>query len=218
MASTWALFDEDVQNQMGTIAVQYMSYQHYPKTSQKNAFGSSFWTAGFALKTTDLANSRHDLFGTELDDYMKRAARNLTGIKAFGEELPAMENRVELASEKDEFGMPLGKLTHTFQDDAVALWNANLEDGLKVAKAAGAKEAWSSRGAIPTSHLLGGTIMGTGRLEFGRQQLRPEPRNPEPVGCWSGHLPDRRGVKSDLYDLCSFSARRRADGCRNGGR
>jgi choline dehydrogenase-like flavoprotein len=156
------LFDEDVQNHMGTIAVQHMSYERYPKTSQKNAFGSSFLVAGFALKTTDLANSRPDLFGAELDDYMRRAARNLTGIKAFGEELPAMENRVELVSEKDEFGMPLGKLTHTFQDDAVALWNANLEEGVKVAKAAGAKEAWSARGAIPTSHLLGGTIMGAG--------------------------------------------------------
>src|ERR1700761_9261476 len=131
VASTWALFDEDVQNHMGTIAVQYMSYERYPKTSQKNAFGSSFLVAGFALKTTDLAGSRADLFGTELADYMKRAARNLTGIKAFGEELPAMENRIEQASEKDEFGMPLGKFTHTFQDDAVALWNANLEEGLK---------------------------------------------------------------------------------------
>src|SRR6202167_1425298 len=105
VASTWALFDEDVQNHMGTIAVQYMSYERYPKTSQKNAFGSSFLVAGVALKTTDLGNSRPDLFGTELDDYMKRAARNLTGIKAFGEELPAMENRVELVSENDEFGM-----------------------------------------------------------------------------------------------------------------
>ena len=161
VASTWALFDEDVQNHMGTVAVQYMSYQHYPKTSQKDAFGSTFWTAGFALKTADLANSRHDLFGAELDDYMKRAAHHLTGIKAFGEEVPTMENRVELVSDKDAFGMPLGKLTHTYPKDAVALWNANMEDGLKVAKAAGAKEAWVSRGVVPTAHLMGGTIMGT---------------------------------------------------------
>jgi choline dehydrogenase-like flavoprotein len=160
VASTWALFDEDVQNHMGTIAVQYMSYQHYPKTSHPNAFGSSFITAGFALKTTDLALSRADLFGTELAEYMKRAARNLTGIKTFGEEQPNIENRVELISEKDAFGMPLGKLTHSYDDNAVALWNANLEVGLKVAKASGAKEAWSGRGAIPTSHLMGGTIMG----------------------------------------------------------
>ena len=33
---------------------------------------------------------------------------------------------------------------------------------MKVAKAAGAKEAWPGKGpVIPTSHLLGGTIMGT---------------------------------------------------------
>jgi choline dehydrogenase-like flavoprotein len=43
------------------------------------------------------------------------------------------------------------------------LWNANLDEGLQVARASGAKEAWVSRqAAIPTSHLMGGTIMGTG--------------------------------------------------------
>jgi choline dehydrogenase-like flavoprotein len=162
VASTWGLFDEKIENHMGTIAVQYMSYERYPKTSHPGAFGSSFITAGFALKTTDLAASRADLFGPELSDYMKRAARGLAGIKTFGEEQPNMENRVELASAKDEYGMPLGKLVHSYDQDAVALWNANLEEGLKVAKASGATEAWSARGAIPTSHLMGGTIMGTG--------------------------------------------------------
>src|SRR5216683_2507814 len=163
VASTWAMFDEDVQNHMGTVAVQYMSYERYPKTSHEGAFGSSFVTAGFALKTSDLANSRGDLFGPELADYMKRAARNLAGIKTFGEDQPEMENRVELTSAKDEFGMPLGKLIHSYGQDPLALWNANLEEGLKIAKASGAKEAWSARGgAIPTSHLMGGTIMGSG--------------------------------------------------------
>jgi choline dehydrogenase-like flavoprotein len=165
VASTWAMFDEDTENHMGTIAVQYMSYEHYSKTSHPGAFGSSFITAGFALKTTDLAVSRADLFGPELADYMKRAARHLAGIKTFGEEQPRMENRVELAVDKDEFGMPLGRLVHSFDEEAVSLWNANLEEGLKVAKAAGAKEAWSARGAIPTSHLMGGTIMGTGAAD-----------------------------------------------------
>ena len=120
VASTWGMFDEDIKNHMGTIAVQYMSYQNYPKTSHPGAFGSSFITAGFALKTTDLANSRGDLFGVELADYMKRAARHLAGIKAFGEEQPNMENRVELTSAKDEFGMPLGRPgLHSYGADAV---------------------------------------------------------------------------------------------------
>ena len=80
----------------------------------------------------------------------------------FGEEMPDIENRVELASEKDEHGMPLGKITHGFNEEAVALFNANFEEGLAIAKATGAKEVWSNRGAMPTIHLMGGTIMGNG--------------------------------------------------------
>ena len=92
---------------------------------------------------------------------MKRAARGYTRLNAFAEEMPVIDNRIELASDKDEFGMPLAKLIHTYDDDAIKLWNANFEEGLKVAKAAGAKEFWSGRGNMPTIHLMGGTIMGT---------------------------------------------------------
>ncbi|HTF15412.1 MAG TPA: GMC family oxidoreductase [Burkholderiales bacterium] len=164
-SGTWAIFDENVQNHMGTTGAQYMSYDRYGKTSHKGAFGSSFIVAGSALKTSDLggfANARLDLFGADLHAFMKRAARGLTRINAFGEEMPNVENRVELAGDKDEFGMPLGRIVHNYDQDVTAVWNANFEEGLKIANAAGAKEAWSGRGAIPTIHLMGGTIMGTG--------------------------------------------------------
>ncbi len=164
-SGTWAIFDEDVQNHMGTTGAQYMSYERYGKTSQKGAFGSSFIVAGSALKTSELgglASARLDLFGPELAAFMKRAARGLTRINAFGEAMPNIENRIELAPDKDEFGMPLAKIIHSFDQDAAALWNANFEEGLAVAKAAGAKETWSGRGNMPTIHLMGGAIMGTG--------------------------------------------------------
>jgi len=163
-SGTWAIFDEDVENHMGTTGAQYMSYERYGKTSQKGAFGSSFITAGSALKTSDLAgipNARPDLFGADLHAFMQRAKRGLTRIGAFGEELPNIENRIELVSEKDAYGMPLARIVHSFDQDAVALWNANFEEGMKIAQAAGAKEAWSGRGNMPTIHLMGGTIMGT---------------------------------------------------------
>jgi choline dehydrogenase-like flavoprotein len=164
-SGTWALFDEDMQNHMGTTGAQFMSYDRYGKTAHKGAFGSTFIVAGTALKTSDLAgfaNARLDLFGPELHAFMKRAARGLTRLNAFGEELPNAENRVELASEKDELGLPLGRLVHSYDSDATAVWNANFEEGLRIAKAAGAQESWSARGAMPTIHLMGGTIMGTG--------------------------------------------------------
>jgi choline dehydrogenase-like flavoprotein len=162
IAATWALFDEDITPHMGTVGVQFMSYDRYDKKSNPNAFGSTFMVAGTAMKTNDYANARGDLFGPDLHAFMKRAAKGLTRINCFGEELPRLDNRVELASDKDEFGMPLAKLTHSFDDDAVALWNANFEQGVKVAKATGAKEVWPGKGpVIPTTHLHGGAIMGT---------------------------------------------------------
>jgi choline dehydrogenase-like flavoprotein len=164
-SGTSAIFDEDLQPYMGTIGAQFFSYDRYDKNAHKanGAFGSTFIVAGSAQKYSALggvANSRGDLFGAELAAFMQRAARGYTRIGAFGEEMPNIENRVELASDKDEFGMPLGKITHSYNDDAVALFNANFEEGLAIAKATGAKEVWSNRGAMPTIHLMGGTIMG----------------------------------------------------------
>jgi choline dehydrogenase-like flavoprotein len=92
---------------------------------------------------------------------MRRAKRGFSRIGAFGEELPNIENRIELISDKDEFGMPLAKIVHSYDNDAQAVWNANFADGLAIAKAAGATDMWSNRGAMPTIHLMGGTIMGT---------------------------------------------------------
>ena len=124
----------------------------------------TFIVAGSAIKTSDLAgsaNARLDLFGPDLTAFMKRAARGFTRIGAFGEEMPNIENRLELATEQDEFGMPLGRIIHSYDDEVPKLWEANLAEGLAIAKAAGAKETWSARGNIPTIHLMGGTIMGT---------------------------------------------------------
>jgi choline dehydrogenase-like flavoprotein len=164
-SGTNAMFEEDVENHMGTIGAQFMSYDRYAKTSHPGAFGSTFIVAGAATKITGLgglANARSDLFGKDLDAFLKRATKNLSRINAFGEEQPKIENRIELASEKDAFGMPLARIIHNYDDNDAALWNANFEEGLKIARAADAKEVWQGRGAMPAIHLMGGTIMGSG--------------------------------------------------------
>jgi choline dehydrogenase-like flavoprotein len=58
--------------------------------------------------------------------------------------------------------MPLARIVHSYDDNEAALWNANFEEGLKIARATDAKEVWQLKGAMPTIHLMGGTIMGTG--------------------------------------------------------
>ena len=46
-SGTWAMFDEDIQNHMGTTGAQFMSYDRYGKTSHKGAFGSTFINCRF---------------------------------------------------------------------------------------------------------------------------------------------------------------------------
>ena len=111
---------------------------------------------------TGIHNSRPDLFGAELAAFMKRAVRGFTRYTAACEEQPKIENRVELVSQKDEFGMPLAKITHNYDDNEMALWTANLDEGMKIGRATDAKEVWQVRTAMPAIHLMGGTIMGTG--------------------------------------------------------
>jgi hypothetical protein len=222
-SGTWALFDEDMQNHMGTTGAQFMSYDRYGKTAHQEkaqgAFGSTFIVAGSALKTSDLggfANARLDLFGPELHAFMKRAARGLTRINAFGEALPNAENRVELAAEKDVFGLPIGRLVHSYDEAAAALWNANFEEGLRIAKAAGAQEAWSARGAMPTIHLMGGSIMGTGAANSVVDSYGRSHEVPPNLGSRAGHLRDEPAPRTRLHHLRAFAARRRAPGCEVG--
>ncbi len=165
IANSWAIMDEDVKPYMGTLGAQLMSFDRYSKTTEPKAFGSTYIVAGTSFKAHDFAGCRPDLFGAALAAHMKRAARGLIRMNMFGEALPNIENRIELATQKDEFGMPFGRMIHSYDQDAIGLWNANLDAGMKVAKATGAKETWNSRGAMPTSHLHGGTIMGRGAAD-----------------------------------------------------
>ena len=90
--------------------------------------------------------------------------------------------------------MPLGRLIHTYDDTAVALWRTNGEEGLKIARAAGAKESWTGT-AIPTSHLHGGTIMGTGAAN-------------SVVNNWTANYPGNTGFTHyDHFDIRGIDTR-----------
>jgi len=163
-AVTNAMFDEELDGTKGTIGGQFMSYERYGKTAHKGAFGSTLLVCGAAAKAsglTGLHNARPDLFGAPLAEFMKRAVKGFARFTAACEEQPKIENRVELVSQKDEFGMPLARIVHNYDDNEAALWNANFEEGLKIAKATDAKDVWQLKGAMPAIHLMGGTVMGT---------------------------------------------------------
>jgi choline dehydrogenase-like flavoprotein len=205
-SGTNAMFDGDVEPHMGTTGAQYMSYERYGKTAHNGAFGSTFIIAGTANKIQGIANTRPELFGPELHAYLKRAIKGFTRFTAFGEEQPKIENRIELAGEKDAFGMPLGRIIHSYDANEVALWNANFEEGMKIAKATDAKEVWQGRAVQPTIHLMGGTIMGTGAENsvvdsFGQTHEVPN------LWCAGPGIFPTGGASNPTYTVLSLSLR-----------
>jgi choline dehydrogenase-like flavoprotein len=162
-ASVSAHFDEDLKAYMGSYGYQFVSYDRHPKTTRKNAFGSTFWNTGAAQKPNDVRGTaavRPDLFGKALDEFLRGKARGLSRVTAICEDLPDIDNRMEMSSEKDEFGVPLIRIIHTYGPDVVGLWQAALDEGVEIAKGAGGSDIRPAH-QIGPQHLLGGTIMGT---------------------------------------------------------
>ncbi len=158
------LFDEDTQSYLGAVGGQLVSQDGYDKQThrEKGAFGSYQWMIAQAVKPNDLLGfgiRRPDLFGSKLKVFMERAARGFATMTAVAEDLPVANNRLILAAEKDQYGVPLAHVTHTTHPESKALWQAVMDEGEAIFEAAGAQEVWT--GPQAPMHLMGGTMMGS---------------------------------------------------------
>jgi choline dehydrogenase-like flavoprotein len=159
----YGLFNEDTQCYMGAFGGQLLNQDSYAKASHADAggFGSYQWMIGQAVKPNDLlgiGTTRADLYGDELHDFMRRAARGFASMTAVVEDLPVAANAVTLSEDRDSNGVPLARVTHTADPASHSLWQAVVEEGRAIFEAAGAVEVWTGpRGSM---HIMGGTIMG----------------------------------------------------------
>lgn len=159
----YGLFDEDTRCYMGAFGGQLVNQDAYAKDAHAGggAFGSYQWMIGQAVKPNDLlgiGTTRPDLFGSDLNDFMRRAARGFASMTAVVEDLPIAANTVRLSDRKDRFGVPLAAVTHTADRASLALWQSALAEGSAIFAAAGARTVWTGpRGPM---HIMGGTRMG----------------------------------------------------------
>jgi len=157
------IFDEETHYYMGALGGQLVNQDSYPKLThaKSGAFGSYQWIIAQAVKPNDLlgvSTARADLYGAELQAFMKRATRGFATMTAVCEGLPVADNRVTLADSKDKYGVPQARVTHTAHAESAALWQASVTEGKAVITAAGSAEVWNNPAG--SMHIMGGTIMG----------------------------------------------------------
>lgn len=154
-------FAEATENHLGVSGGQLVCQDRYTKDQGLGFVGGYQWLIAHALRPNDLlgiAAGRADLFGDALTRFMKDDASHVGSMTLVGESIPLAENRVELGDRMDRFGMPLAKLTHRFDDNAVKLHAHASREGQEIFRAAGATQTW--QGPMVGMHLLGGACMG----------------------------------------------------------
>ena len=166
-SGTWAMFDENVENHMGTTGAQYMSYDRYGKTSHKAAFGSTFIVCGF--RAEDQRSRR--LRQRAARPVRRRPARFHEARRARTHPHQRFRRGTAEHREPDRARERQGRIRDAARQDhpqlrpgrCGGLWNANFEEGLQDRQGRGRQGSpGPPAGNIPTIHLMGGTIMGTG--------------------------------------------------------
>ena len=205
----YGIFDEDTRHYMGAFGGQLVNQDSYAKTTHAShgAFGSYQWMIAQAVKPNDLlgiATTRADLFGDDLHEFMRRAARGFATMTAVVEGLPSAENRVTLADQADANDVPLARVTHSHDAQSTALWQASLTEGKQVFEAAGAEEVWT--GPQATMHIMGGTIMGAERTVSVTNEFGQTHDIPNLVVAGPGLFPTSAGV-NPTFTVHALAAR-----------
>jgi choline dehydrogenase-like flavoprotein len=133
----------------------------YPSTPEARGFARGWLFNTYAQFPVSFAQSiagdNPDLWGHDLmevlDDYAHWGL-----VAGLGEVLPDPDNRVTLADDVDDDGVPVARVTFSYGDNDRALISAMTEDGRRIMEAAGAGRVLVSQG---THHVLGTCRMGT---------------------------------------------------------
>lgn len=162
LVSLHGLFDRRLENHMGVTGGNLVSRAGYGKTPSPGAVGSHEWVIGAALKPNDLigiAMTRPDLYGAALKSFLEKDSERLGVMGGLCETLPRPGNAVTLAPERDAYGMPMARVSHSLGPKSLALIDHVRDEGEAIMRDAGAGAVWSA--PIVTLHALGGTAMGT---------------------------------------------------------
>jgi len=161
LTPVYGLFDVATESHRGVNAGQLLYRGDHVDPKRPDAPGAYQWQIAPSLKPNDLlgiANTRADLYGAELHQFMQRAARSMASVGGFASALPELGNRIEVGSEKAADGMPAARLRYQHSARTLRLREHLVSEGTRAFKAAGARQVWA--GPLAGGHLVGGTPMG----------------------------------------------------------
>jgi choline dehydrogenase-like flavoprotein len=156
--AVWGTVEDEVRSYKGPPSLAISEHWNY-EDSGKDYHGGWCYMSQGPLPITwakNLAASR-GLWGDALLEEMARYNHSV-GLKIVGEVLPYDHNRVTLAEETDQYGLPIPRISFSYGDNEHAMIAHALDFLDRSLEAVGAKDRW--RETDDTCHLNGTARMG----------------------------------------------------------
>jgi choline dehydrogenase-like flavoprotein len=157
--AVWGTFDEEIRWYKGPPSMACSEHWNYVDEHPSRDFHGGYAFMSQGPLPCDFASTLvtgSGMFGHELRQQMALYNR-MAGLKIVGETLPQADNRVTLADECDEHGLPRARVSFSYCDNDRRLASHSLRFMRQMLNAAGGTELFETDG---TAHLMGGCRMG----------------------------------------------------------
>ncbi len=156
--AVWGLMKEEIRAYKGPPSLAITEHWNYQDTGKDFFGGYAYMSQGpLPVVWSGTQSSKRGLWGQRLLDEMEKYNHHV-GLKIVGECLPQERNRVTLTDEKDQYGLPVPRITYSFCDNDKKLIEHSLSFMRRALEAAGASEIWDE--TDDTCHLNGTARMG----------------------------------------------------------
>jgi choline dehydrogenase-like flavoprotein len=156
--AAWGLMDEEIRAYKGPPSLSLTEHWNYTDEGKDFFGGYCYMSQGPLPVLWSMTESRRGLWGEALLQEMQHYNHQV-GLKMVGETMPQERNRITLADEKDQYGLPIARVTHSYCDNDRRMINHALDFMDKALAAAGAKNIW--RETDDTCHINGSCRMGS---------------------------------------------------------
>jgi choline dehydrogenase-like flavoprotein len=154
----WASFEEEIRWYKAPPNMAVCEHWNYADKGKDVPGGYAFMSQGPlpSAWAQTVATSRGGLWGWALREEMLKY-NHTAGLAPVAETEPRPRNRVELAEERDAYGLPIPRVTFSYSENDRRLQRHALAFMRSMLEAAGGRDLWTSE---DTSHLLGTCRMG----------------------------------------------------------
>jgi choline dehydrogenase-like flavoprotein len=155
--AVWGTMEEEIRWYKGPPSLAVTEHWNYEDKGKDFFGGYAYMSQGpLPVAWASVQNGR-GLWGQPLLDEMQKY-NHQAGLRIVGETMPQERNRVTLADEKDQYGLPIARVTYSLCENDRRLIDHSLKFMSQAMEAAGGRDIWAQ--TDDTAHLNGTARMG----------------------------------------------------------